>query len=105
MTIPQVGKLLQSLRRDLVPRLHVKRSEASAAIQNYIAENAASWAKRLKADSVKDSRSLIRSMDGYEKVTDEYKGVKITWSSNRSTIHCLEQYDSCRCCRKLDAKV
>ncbi|XP_010030768.2 AAA-ATPase At3g28580 [Eucalyptus grandis] len=62
---------------------YMKRSEAFMAIQNYLTENAASRAKRLKADSVKDNRPLILSMDDYEEVDDEYNGVNITWSSNR----------------------
>ncbi|KAL3723228.1 hypothetical protein ACJRO7_035414 [Eucalyptus globulus] len=62
---------------------YMKRSEAFMAIQNYLTENAASRAKRLKADSVKDKRPLILSMDDYEEVDDEYNGVNITWSSNR----------------------
>lgn len=62
---------------------YMERSEAFTAIQNYLTENATSRAKRLKADSVKDNRSLILSMADHEEVADEYKGVKITWSSNK----------------------
>ncbi|KAF8013022.1 hypothetical protein BT93_I1015 [Corymbia citriodora subsp. variegata] len=62
---------------------YMKRSEAFTSIQNYLTENAASRAKRLKADSVKDNRPLILSMADHEQVADEYNGVKITWSSNK----------------------
>ncbi|KAI6700607.1 hypothetical protein NL676_014931 [Syzygium grande] len=42
----------------------LKRSEAYTAIQNYLKEYATAPAKRLKADSVKDSsQSLILCMD------------------------------------------
>ncbi|KAF8013021.1 LOW QUALITY PROTEIN: hypothetical protein BT93_I1014 [Corymbia citriodora subsp. variegata] len=60
---------------------YMKRSEAFTFIQNYLTEHVASRGKRLKADSVRDNRSLILSMDDHEQVADEYKGVKITWSS------------------------
>ncbi|KAI6700605.1 hypothetical protein NL676_014929 [Syzygium grande] len=64
----------------------LRRSEVYTAIQNYLKENATAWAMRLKADSVKDnSQSLILSMDDHEEVTDVFKGVKVWWSSNKTT--------------------
>ncbi|KAL3723227.1 hypothetical protein ACJRO7_035413 [Eucalyptus globulus] len=64
----------------------LKRSEAYSAIQNYLKENATARAKRLKADAIKDStQSLILSMDDHEEVTDVFKGVKVRWSSNKTT--------------------
>lgn len=61
----------------------MRSSEAYTAIQNYLTKNITSVAKRLKADSVKDSRSLVLSMDDYEEVTDEYKGAKVRWFLNK----------------------
>ncbi|KAI6700608.1 hypothetical protein NL676_014932 [Syzygium grande] len=64
----------------------LRRSEVYTAIQNYLKENATARAMRLKADSVKDStQSLILSMDDHEEVTDVFKGVKVWWSSNKTT--------------------
>ncbi|KAF8013037.1 hypothetical protein BT93_I1029 [Corymbia citriodora subsp. variegata] len=63
----------------------LKSSEAYTAIQNYLMENATTRAKRLRADSVKDSsQSLILSMDNHEEVTDVFKGVKVWWSSSKT---------------------
>ncbi|XP_048128951.1 AAA-ATPase At3g28580-like [Rhodamnia argentea] len=66
------------------PGKYMKRSEAFTAIQNYLTENAASRAKRLNADSVKDNRPLILTMADHEQVTDEYHGVQITWYANKT---------------------
>ncbi|XP_030517790.2 AAA-ATPase At3g28580-like [Rhodamnia argentea] len=61
----------------------MKSSEAYMAIQNYLTKNVSSVARRLKADSVKDSRSLVLSMDDHEEITDEYEGVKVRWFLNK----------------------
>ncbi|RVW46647.1 AAA-ATPase ASD, mitochondrial [Vitis vinifera] len=61
-----------------------KRSEAYAAIENYLSANSSTRAKRLKADIVKDSQSVVLSMDDHEEVTDEFKGVKLWWASNKN---------------------
>ncbi|KAL3720190.1 hypothetical protein ACJRO7_005076 [Eucalyptus globulus] len=73
------------------PYIHIKfpefageqleRCEVYAAIQNYLNVNSTARAKRLKADSVKDSKSLVLSMDENEEVVDEYEGVKLRRSS------------------------
>ncbi|KAK3413331.1 hypothetical protein EUGRSUZ_I01900 [Eucalyptus grandis] len=64
----------------------LKSSEAYTAIQNYLMENATAGAKRLRADSIKDSsQPLILSMDDHEEVTEVFKGVKVWWSSNKTT--------------------
>ncbi|KAK8497466.1 hypothetical protein V6N12_016990 [Hibiscus sabdariffa] len=79
----------------LYPYIHVtfdeytgermKKSEAFSAIQNYLSDKSSSNAKRLKADVIKDSQSLVLSMDYNEEITDEFDGVKLWWSANRST--------------------
>ncbi|KAI4387769.1 hypothetical protein MLD38_000174 [Melastoma candidum] len=59
----------------------LKRSEAYTAIQNYLKGNTSATAKRLKADSIKDSQSLVLTMDENEEITDVFEGVKVWWSS------------------------
>lgn len=62
------------------------RSEAYSAIENYLSSNASSQAKRLKADIIKNSESLVLSMDDQEEVADEFKGVKLWWASGKNII-------------------
>lgn len=62
------------------------RSEAYIAIENYLSSNSSAQAKRLKADMVKNNQSLVLSMDDHEEVADEYKGIKLWWSSGKHTI-------------------
>ncbi|GFS32691.1 P-loop containing nucleoside triphosphate hydrolases superfamily protein [Actinidia rufa] len=59
----------------------LQRSEAYATVEAYLSANSSQSAKRLKAEMGKDSEKLVLSMDEYEKVTDEFQGVKITWAS------------------------
>ncbi|XP_030530776.1 AAA-ATPase ASD, mitochondrial-like isoform X3 [Rhodamnia argentea] len=60
----------------------LERCEVFTAIQNYLSGSASTRAKRLKAESVKDSQSLVLSMDENEEVVDEFQGVKLWWSSS-----------------------
>ncbi|OMP05608.1 hypothetical protein COLO4_08708 [Corchorus olitorius] len=79
----------------LYPYIHVtfdeftgermKKSEAFTAIQNYLKDKSSAFAKRLKADVVADSQSLVLSMDYDEEVTDVFQGVKVWWAAKRST--------------------
>ncbi|XP_056176447.1 AAA-ATPase ASD, mitochondrial-like [Syzygium oleosum] len=76
----------------IYPYIHIKfpefagerleRCEVFTAIQNYLSGSASARARRLKAESIKDSRSLVLSMDENEEVVDEFEGVKLWWSSN-----------------------
>ncbi|CAK7341171.1 unnamed protein product [Dovyalis caffra] len=59
------------------------RSEAYYAIENYLSSSSSKQAKRLKADVVKNSQSLVLSMDDYEEVVDEFQGVKLRWASGK----------------------
>ncbi|XP_010034622.2 AAA-ATPase ASD, mitochondrial [Eucalyptus grandis] len=61
----------------------LERSEAYIAIQNYLNASASARAKRLKVESVKDSQSLVLSMDDDEEVVHEFEGVKLWWSSSQ----------------------
>ncbi|KAJ0100092.1 hypothetical protein Patl1_22073 [Pistacia atlantica] len=58
---------------------YLKRNEAFADIRNYLSTRATLHAKRFKAEVVKDTQSLILSMEEKEEVSDEFKGVKIWW--------------------------
>ncbi|CAH1453295.1 unnamed protein product [Lactuca virosa] len=59
-----------------------KRSKAYIAIERYLAINSSDRAKKLKANVIKDGKSVVLSMDDYEEVTDEFEGIKIWWSSS-----------------------
>ena len=61
-----------------------KRSEVYLAIQTYLSANSSNHAKRLKAHDIKDSKSLVLSLDDNEEVTDEFQGVKLWWTSYKS---------------------
>ncbi|CAK7351313.1 unnamed protein product [Dovyalis caffra] len=63
----------------------LKRSDAYFAIQNYLSTNSTKNAKKLKADVVKDSQSVVLSMDDYEEVTDVFNGVKFWWASRKKS--------------------
>ncbi|XP_027358334.1 AAA-ATPase ASD, mitochondrial-like [Abrus precatorius] len=66
----------------------LKKSEAYTAIQTYLSANSSQRAKRLKAEVVKDSQTpLVLSMDDNEEITDEFKGVKVWWSANKSSTN------------------
>ncbi|XP_042002698.1 AAA-ATPase ASD, mitochondrial-like [Salvia splendens] len=59
-----------------------KRSDVYASIETYLSSTSAAQARRLKADSLRDStRPVSLSMDDNEEVADEHAGVKVWWSS------------------------
>ncbi|KAL5742294.1 hypothetical protein ACOSP7_029026 [Xanthoceras sorbifolium] len=84
-----VEKYSQKLVRFVYPYIEInfheltgerlKRSEAFVAIQNYLSTKASSQASRFKADVVKESKSLVLTMDDHEEVPDEFNGVKVWW--------------------------
>ncbi|CAI8609981.1 unnamed protein product [Vicia faba] len=57
----------------------LKRSDAYGAVEAYLSANTSKSAKRLKAEIGKDSTNLVLTMDEYERVTDDYNGVKVYW--------------------------
>lgn len=61
----------------------LKRTEAYAAVEAYLSVNSSKTAKRLKAEMGKDSTNLVLSMDEYERVSDEFEGVKVWWVSSK----------------------
>ncbi|KAK2631206.1 AAA-ATPase ASD, mitochondrial [Eucalyptus grandis] len=92
---PQLRMHVEAYARKAVDQVHpyvqikfpefegerLERCETFTAIQNYLSGSASATAKRLKAESVKDSKSLVLSMDENEEVVDEFEGVKLWWSS------------------------
>ncbi|XP_023769514.1 AAA-ATPase ASD, mitochondrial [Lactuca sativa] len=61
-----------------------ERSKAFVSIERYLSTNSSNRAKRLKANVVRDCESVVLSMDDYEEVTDEFRGIKIWWTSSKS---------------------
>ncbi|XWS40830.1 hypothetical protein CRYUN_Cryun17cG0029600 [Craigia yunnanensis] len=62
----------------------MKRSEVYSAIKTYLSDKSSASTKRLKADVVQNSQSVVLSMDYNEEVTDEFQGVKIWWSEKKT---------------------
>ncbi|KAL8047392.1 hypothetical protein ABFS82_08G243200 [Erythranthe guttata] len=62
-----------------------QRSKAYASIERYLNANSTKQAKRLQANVLRDSEAIVLTMANYEEVTDEFSGVKLWWSSNKST--------------------
>ncbi|KAL7232438.1 hypothetical protein ACSBR2_010460 [Camellia fascicularis] len=62
-----------------------ERSKAYTAIERYLSTKSSTRAKRLKADMVRDSQSLILSMDDHEEIIDEFRGIKFKWASRKNT--------------------
>ncbi|KDP20622.1 hypothetical protein JCGZ_04129 [Jatropha curcas] len=59
----------------------LRRSDVYAAIQNYLSTNSSTRAKRLKADVVKDGKSVLLTMDHNEQISDDFNGIKVWWTS------------------------
>ncbi|KAK1405049.1 AAA-ATPase ASD, mitochondrial [Heracleum sosnowskyi] len=58
------------------------RGTAYVAIHRYLSVNSMATAKRLKAaESVRESETLVLSMDDFEEMVDEYQGIKVWWTS------------------------
>ncbi|KAJ8643464.1 hypothetical protein MRB53_005212 [Persea americana] len=60
-------------------------SKAYTTIKSYLSAATSERARKLKADVGKDSSNLVVTMDDHEQVTEEFKGVKLWWSSNKKT--------------------
>nr|GMD20443.1 AAA-ATPase ASD, mitochondrial-like [Ipomoea batatas]GME16670.1 AAA-ATPase ASD, mitochondrial-like [Ipomoea batatas] len=94
-------KYATKLRNLVYPYIHItfhefssegfEGSKAYRAIERYLSVNSSAQAKRLKAEDIKDSQTLVLSMDYHEEVADEFRGIKLWWVSgmdvpNRQTI-------------------
>ncbi|KAH7532588.1 AAA-ATPase ASD, mitochondrial [Ziziphus jujuba] len=59
-----------------------RQSEAYADIRSYLSGSPSSTqAKRFKAHDIKDSRTLLLTMDDKEGITEEFQGIKLWWTS------------------------
>ncbi|KAE8706358.1 putative ATP binding protein [Hibiscus syriacus] len=61
-----------------------KRSEAYLKIKTYLSDKSSASAKRLKANVEKDCQSVVLTMDYNEEVRDEFQGIKVWWSAERT---------------------
>ncbi|XP_052188491.1 AAA-ATPase ASD, mitochondrial-like [Diospyros lotus] len=61
-----------------------ERSKAYANIERYLGANSTTTAKRLRADMVSDSHSLVLSMDDHEEISDRFRGIKTWWASSKN---------------------
>ncbi|KAG8388652.1 hypothetical protein BUALT_Bualt02G0147600 [Buddleja alternifolia] len=65
---------------------HLKPHKAYAIAEAYLSANSSKDAKRLKAEMGKDNgNKLMLSLDEYEKTTDEFEGVKVSWISGKTS--------------------
>ncbi|CAO2816236.1 unnamed protein product [Amaranthus hypochondriacus] len=62
------------------------RSEVYVAIQNYLSDKSSIEARRMKADYVKDSKSLLMKLGENEEIRDDYLGVLVWWSFNKHVV-------------------
>ncbi|ESQ32641.1 hypothetical protein EUTSA_v100053381mg, partial [Eutrema salsugineum] len=62
---------------------HFKRSEAYLGIQSYLSKDSSARAKKLKANTIKGSKSLVLSMDDKEEITDDFEDVTVWWQSKK----------------------
>ena len=60
------------------------RSKVYTRIQTYLSDTVSCKARELKASSVdedEDEKALVFGLDDYERVTDDFKGVRVWWKS------------------------
>lgn len=60
----------------------LKRSEAYTTIEQYLGTINFTFARRFKAEFIKDQKKLDLSLDDKEEVIDSFKGIRFWWSSN-----------------------
>ncbi|KAK9119512.1 hypothetical protein Scep_017605 [Stephania cephalantha] len=61
----------------------LERSRLYTAIQSYLGSDSSKQAKRLQADTLLNSKSIVLTMDDYEEITDSYQGAKMWWVAGR----------------------
>lgn len=67
------------------PGERLSRNEAYLAITRYLSSSSTQQAKRLKGEVIRNSKSVLLTMDDREEVVDEFEGVKVWWSSGKNT--------------------
>ncbi|KAL4565151.1 hypothetical protein LXL04_029236 [Taraxacum kok-saghyz] len=60
-----------------------ERSKAYSSIERYLSTNSSNGVKRLKANVLKNRKSIFLSMEDYEEVIDEFQGMTIWWTSSK----------------------
>ncbi|KAG6404684.1 hypothetical protein SASPL_136937 [Salvia splendens] len=75
-----------------------RRSEAYSAIERYLNANSTNQAKRLQAYVFDDCDAVVLSVANNEEVTDEFKGIKVWWTSrehnpNKQSISFWPRWD------------
>ncbi|PIM97994.1 AAA+-type ATPase [Handroanthus impetiginosus] len=64
---------------------HMRTHEAYGVVEAYLSVNSLKDAKRLKAEMARDSDSkLMLRMDQNEKITEEFNGVRVQWTSGNA---------------------
>uniref|UniRef100_F6HV70 AAA+ ATPase domain-containing protein n=3 Tax=Vitis vinifera TaxID=29760 RepID=F6HV70_VITVI len=63
------------------------RSEAYKDIQTYLGYKSTRQASKLKGGLVKNSRSLVLSIDDHEEVVDVFQGVQVWWISGKQNLN------------------
>ena len=67
------------------PGERLSRNEAYLAITRYLSSSSSKQAKRLKGEIIRNSKIVLLSMDDREEVVDEFEGVKVWWSSGKTS--------------------
>ncbi|KAL6960688.1 AAA-ATPase ASD, mitochondrial [Sarracenia purpurea var. burkii] len=90
----QIEKYSHKLLSFVSPYIHItfhdytgadfERSKAYAAIERYLGKNSSTRGKRLRANLVRESQSLVLSMDDNEEITDEFNGIQLRWASSKN---------------------
>ncbi|KAJ7980158.1 AAA-ATPase [Quillaja saponaria] len=57
----------------------LRTSRAYLAVEAYLNSKKSKTSKRLNAELGKDSSNLVLTMDEYDRLTDEFRGVKVWW--------------------------
>ena len=63
------------------------RSEAYKDIQTYLGYKSTRQASKLQGGLVKNSRSLVLSIDDHEEVVDVFQGVQVWWISGKQNLN------------------
>lgn len=63
------------------------RSKVYITIENYLGDKSSMDARSMKADYIRDGKSLLFSLGENEEVMDVYHGVKVWWSFNTETTN------------------
>ena len=90
-----IRRYFQDLLNWINPLIHIKfnefpgerlsRNDAYLAITRYLSSSSTKQAKRLKGEIIRNSKTVLLTMDDREEVVDEFQGVKVWWSTGKTT--------------------